>query len=361
MSEGPMAPDPRPPAPGSAPIWRPAPGAPGAGGGASKRGGSGAWIGVMLGVLLLGSCFVMGIVVLGAAATAPDLDGGGRVVTRTVSGSGDARIAVIPVHGAISSGAGGGLFAIPDTVETTRGYLERAAKDEDVKAVILEIASPGGEVTACDLIHGALTKCRAEAKKPIVAYLEGQAASGGYYIAVATQRIVCYRTTITGSIGVRMDFWNVAELAAKHGVQQYSITSGENKDMLPFARKPTEESLAIARGMVDDMYARFLEVILAGRPGLTKDALLPLADGRILTAQQALDGKLVDAVGTFDDAVAEAKKLAGLSEATVVRYERQIGLFGPLMQAASAGRGPSAIIRELQDAAAPRLLFLAGR
>lgn len=361
MSDLPGGPDPRPVPPGSAPIWRPASGAPGATGAGTKRGGSGAWIGVALGVLLLGSCFVMGIVLLGAAATAPDLAGGGRVVTRTVSGSGAAQIAVIPVHGAISSGMGAGLFSVPDTVESTRGYLERAAKDDDVKAVILEIASPGGEVTACDLIHGALAKFRTETKKPIVAYLEGQAASGGYYIAVACQKIVCYRTTITGSIGVRMDFWNVADLAAKHGVQQYSITSGENKDMLPFARKPTEESLAIARGMVDDMYARFLEVILAGRAGLTKDALLPLADGRILTAQQALDGKLVDAVGTFDDAVAEAKKMAGLTEATVVRFERQIGLFGPLMQAAAADRGPSAVLRELQDAAAPRLLFLAGR
>lgn len=350
--------DPTPGAPAPAGPWRPTPTA------TPKRAGKGggAWLGLVFGVLLVGSCLVMGVVVLGGAAGG----GSGGVVTEQVSGAGRDRIAVIPVEGMITRGmAGAGPFVpgIADTVARVREYLARAKDDERVRAVILEINSPGGEVTACDLIHDALVEFRRESKKPLVAYLEGAAASGGYYIAAPCDRIVCHRTTITGSIGVRMSYLNFGELAAKHGVREISITSGQHKDMGSMWQELDDAERQILQGLVDEMYARFLEVVATGRrldPGVVR----PLADGRILTAQQALDGKLVDALGDLDAAVDAAKQLAGVAEASVVRYTRQPSLFDLLNARAAAAAptaSPAGIVAELERLATPRLLFHAAR
>ena len=343
-----------PPPPGP---WRPTPTAP------PKRPGrgGGAWLGLVFGVLLVGSCLVMGVVVLGGVSGG----GGGGVVTQPVGGSGHDRIAVIPVEGMITrgmSGAGPFVPGIPDTVARVREYLARAKDDERVRAVILEINSPGGEVTACDLIHDALVRFRKETGKPIVAYLEGAAASGGYYIAAPGDRIVCHRTTITGSIGVRMSYLNFADLAAKHGVKEVSITSGAHKDMGSMWQELDDSERQLLQGLVDEMYARFLDVVATGR-SLDPAAVRPLADGRILTAQQALDGKLVDTIGDLDAAVGAAKQLANLTDATVVRYTRQPSLFDLLnaRAAAAPAASPSGLVAELERLATPRLLFHATR
>jgi protease-4 len=366
----PPAPQPTPqPAPfrptpnaGDAPVpqpppWRPAPAI--AGGDTRKgKGGAGPWLGLVFAVLIVGSCLFMGMAVLGG----PAMGGGGQVQTHSVPGGGDGpdKVAVIPIKGMISQGGAGSplMGAVLNSVAQTRKFLERAKEDDAVKAVILDINSPGGEVTACDLIWQDIVRFKKETGKPVIAYLEGAAASGGYYVAAPCDAIVCYRTTITGSIGVRMSFMNFADLAKQYGVKDYAITSGDHKDMGSMTREPSAEDLAILQGLVDDMYATFLEVVTTGR-NLPVEQVKPLADGRILTAKQALDGKLVDEIGGIDAAIRTAESKAGITNATVFRYSRQptfFDLMGAKMAQPSTPQ-PSALLQELQRLASPRLMY----
>lgn len=339
------------------PPWRPTPAA-GAGPQRTGKGGAGTWLSLVFGVLMIGSCLFMGMAILGG----PAMGGGGQVQTHGLPGSGDGpdKIAVIPIKGMISQGGGGSplMGVVLNTVEQTRKFLDRAKEDKSVKAVILDINSPGGEVTACDLIWHDIVRFKKETNKPVIAYLEGSAASGGYYVAAPCDRIVCYRTTITGSIGVRMSFLNFADLAKQYGVKDYAITSGDHKDMGSMTRAPKPEELAILQTLVDDMYGTFLDVVSTGR-GLPVAQVKPLADGRILTAKQALAGQLVDEIGGIDAAIAAAEKQAGITNATVFRYSRQptlLDLMGAKMAQPSTPQ-PAAILDELQRMASPKLML----
>ncbi len=321
----------------------------------------GAWLGVLLGVVALGSCAVGGAVLFGAlgAVGGGGAGPGGRIVAREVSGSGKDRIAVVPVRGMIASG-GGMAFSAVVTEQEVRDCLKQAAEDSSVRAVVLEVESPGGEVTACDLIHGDVKRMRTEARKPVVAYLEGVAASGGYYISAPADKIIAYPTTVTGSIGVILQFLNLSGAAEKLGVSRVTVASGAHKDVGDMFRPFTEEDRKIFQPLVEDMHERFVDVVTSGREraGLTRDEAAALADGRPMTATAAQSAKLVDRLGTFDDAVAEARRLAGVSEATVIRYGR-VSLFGGLL-GARAPETPtaSAALAALQGLATPRAFYL---
>jgi len=242
------------------------------------------------------------------------------------------KIAVLPISGIISgarSEEGGGSM-----VETLKSALRRAEEDSEVKAVILKIDSPGGEVLASDEMYRAILDFQKRARKPVVASMGNLAASGGYYISAPCRWIVANEMTITGSIGVIMHGYNYRGLMDKLGLRPEVYKSGKFKDMLSPDRAPDQippEEREMMQRMINETYGRFKSVVQQGR-GWSKSANGSLgrglssdwadyADGRVLTGREALEHGFVDQLGNFDDAVAQARKLAGLSHATVIQYQ----------------------------------------
>jgi protease-4 len=236
------------------------------------------------------------------------------VVQRGSGGSFD-KIAVIMLRGLISS-------SIPGTVgdsmvEDMRAALQQARDDSRVKAIVLEIDSPGGEVTAADAIYNAVAKARA--RKPVVVYMDSLAASGGYYIACGGKFLMANETTITGSIGVIIQTLNYEQLLNKVGLAAVVFKSGKFKDMLNGARPITPEERELVQSFVMKTYDKFLGIVATER-NLPADLLRnTIADGRILSGRDALDHKLVDGLGQIDDAFSKAKQLGNAPGAKIVR------------------------------------------
>jgi protease-4 len=189
--------------------------------------------------------------------------------------------------------------------------LKQALRDPNVKAIVLKIDSPGGEVTASDTLYHELKKARGQ--KPIIAFINSVGASGAYYLSMGATEVMCTETGMTGSIGVIAQSVNFGGLMNKHGVEAYTFKSGKNKDLLNPFKVPTEkekaEQGAVMQAMIDEMYERFLGIVADERK-LDKDALRDgVADGRVMTGLKAKEAKLVDKVGTIEDAIASAAKL----------------------------------------------------
>jgi protease-4 len=281
-----------------------------------------------------------------------------RVAERRLSGKGAAKIAVIPIEGFIGFGESDGMFGGENLAERVIGSLQKAAADPAVKAVVLRIDSPGGGITASDAIHHELTAFTLTGKKA-VAFCGDLAASGAYYIACAADRIVVHPTGITGNIGVIMHTMNVAGLMNKLGLQDVTIKSGDQKDILSPFRPLTEQERAGLQAAVDEMFDRFIRVVMEGR-NLPEEEVRRLADGRIFTGAQARALNLADAVGYEADAIAAARELCGEPDATVVEYRRTRTLFD-LFRAASSRLFPRSEIERiggLLQPRSPRLLYL---
>ncbi len=202
--------------------------------------------------------------------------------------------------------------------------LKKARRDEDVKAVILAIDSGGGAITTSDIMYNDLMKFREETHKPVVVLMGDITASGAYYLSCAADHLMAHPTTITGSIGVMMPLFSVNDLLKKVGVADQTIATGPYKEIgSPWGRTPEQwkKDKELLSGIMDQMYERFVGVVAEGR-GLDKAVVRKLADGRVYSAQQALDDKLIDSIGYMADAEKEAMKLAHLSSARVVRYGR---------------------------------------
>jgi protease-4 len=205
--------------------------------------------------------------------------------------------------------------------------LDKAAEDPAVRAVVLRINSPGGGVTASDLMYQELQtfKSRTGGKRPMVAVLMGVAASGGYYIACGADRIVAQPTTVTGSIGVIMQLFSFSGTMDKIGAEATAIKSGPMKDAgSPFKRLRPEER-EVFQGLVNQYYDRFVSVVTRGRPNLTEEQVRKAADGRVYSARQALDLGLVDEIGTLRDALSGVKMKIGAARVKVVIYHRPLG------------------------------------
>ncbi len=248
------------------------------------------------------------------------------------------KIAVINVAGIIEGqGLDGSGFNMVDVI---KAQLYRAQDDENVKAVILKVDSPGGEVLASDDIYKAIAAFQESSGKPVIASMGGLAASGGYYISAPCRWIVANELTITGSIGVIMHGYNFRGLLDKIGVRPEVFKSGKFKDMLSPDKREEEisaEEKEMIQSMINETYDKFKSVVQAGRDGshdLNKKAKAKedqgralaknwqqYADGRILSGKGALDLGLVDELGDFDDAVERAKIIAGIGDATVVEYQ----------------------------------------
>lgn len=264
--------------------------------------------------------------------------------------SGGMRIAEVRLDGVISGGQssedGPGL-------ESLEWQFRKAREDAGVGAVLLRVDSPGGEVTASEMLYEAVRKTRE--KKPVVVSMQSVAASGGYYAACGGSYITAYDTTITASIGVILQSMNYKELASKVGVQVQTFKSGAMKDLLNGARDLTEEERRYVQGMIDQSYDRFVGVVARERH-LEESALRQgVADGRIMSGTDALEAKLVDSVGGWQDALAKARELAKSPGAPVFRYQEGFH-FGRLSRILSNASAPGRVQVDWASPGGGRLL-----
>ncbi|MEE8313513.1 MAG: signal peptide peptidase SppA [Myxococcota bacterium] len=255
-----------------------------------------------------------------------DLAGFGRprpLVETTVLGERGPKLAMVDISGVISENTPRGILGLqsgPGQIARLREALDLAADDPEVAALLLRIRTPGGTVSATETIHHELLRWKAETGRPVIAFLNGLATSGGYYIAMAADEVVAHPTVITGSIGVIMVGLNFSGLMERFGIADQSVKSGPYKDAGSPLRKMTPEETAQLQGVVDDLHARFIEIVDSGRPALERAAVLELADGRIYTSRQALDLGLIDRIGYLEDAAKAAESRSGISESRVVTY-----------------------------------------
>jgi len=264
------------------------------------------------------------------------------------------KIVHLNLEGVISSMEMGGLFggAMP-SVESIKHSLEQAVADKNVKAIVLRINSPGGEVTASDIIYNAVKT--AAKVKPVVVYMDAMAASGGYYVACGATKIVASETTLTASIGVIIETMNYSELFGKVGLSMVTFTSGAFKDSLSGARPMREDEKAYVQNLVTQMYDRFLGIVSEAR-GVAKETLKStVADGRVVTGREALAAKLVDQIGYVEDAYALARELGKAADAAVVKYKHEVSLFDAFGMASAKTAQPTEVRLDVSSGLLPKL------
>jgi protease-4 len=251
------------------------------------------------------------------------------------------KIVLVPLEGLImDQGLGAGR---PGLVKLVKDQLEAAGEDPRVKAVVLKVSSPGGEVLASDEISQAIAEFQEEQGKPVIAAMGSLAASGGYYVSAPCRWIVAHELTITGSIGVIMQTYNYRGLMDKVGVRPEVFKSGKFKDMLSGSKKEeeiTDEERAMVQQLIDDTFRRFKDVVREGRNEafeqnrnnseekgrrLVED-WENYADGRILSGREAYERGFVDELGDMDTARERALKLAGIQSANMVQYRQVFDL-----------------------------------
>jgi len=340
--------DTRPPGP---PVPIPQPAAP------RKRTGWRIFWGVVLTLSILANVFLLFVVL--------------AVVSLFVAGSGDVfesrrdgfaeevlvrgpayqKIAVIRIEGIID-----GVQS-----ERFRKQLRIAANDENVHAVIVRTLTPGGTIAGSDQIHHEITKFRKQTGKPIVAFMQSVAASGGYYTSVACDTIVAEPTVITGSIGVIMNSLVIKELLEdKLGIQPITIKSGPRKDWPSMFTEVTEEQKQyLFDKIISPAYERFVSIVDEGREGLSEQQVRQLADGSIFAAEEARENGLVDEIGYFEDVVRITEQLAGIRDAKVVEYTRLFSLTALFGGMQSGTAGPWQTHRDaLHELTMPQLMYL---
>lgn len=277
---------------------------------------------LLLSVLLTLCCSLFGC----AFVTVPLLQPSGPLQEQTVEGEGGKKILLLDISGTISEqGKSGGILggSAVSMVSQFHEALQKAEADSDVAGIILRINSPGGTVTASDIMYHDLMEFKKKRPIPVVACIMSTGASGGYYVATAADEIVAHPTSITGSIGVITVKFNVAGLMNKIGLEEQTVKSGDKKDIMSPFRRATPEEEKLGQEIINQLYSRFLDVIMA-RSGnqLGRDELKKLADGRVYTAWQARDARLIDRIDYLDGVIAGIKKKIGAEKARVVTYYR---------------------------------------
>jgi protease-4 len=244
---------------------------------------------------------------------------------KVIEGEGPGKILVVDVSGVLAyeeKKKEGSFREEINLVARVKEELGKAATDDEIKALILRIQSPGGTVNASDLIYHEIKEFKKKRNVVVVACFLGMATSGGYYIATAADHIVAQPTTLTGSIGTIALKFNVEGLMEKVGVAEETIKSGDKKDMWTPFRPATSEEKKILQSIIDEYQGKFLEVVRAGRKNMTEADLAKVNDGRVFTGTQAFNLRLVDQLGYLNDAVNWAKNAVGMERAKVVMYHR---------------------------------------
>lgn len=242
---------------------------------------------------------------------------------RTLQGTDKRKVLIIQVKGFISDEVGKSFLQTrPSVVQEFVSQLRKAEADRDIKAVVLQVNTPGGSVTASDILYEEIIRFKEKTGVKIVAAMMDSAASGGYYISLPADSIYAHPTTITGSVGVLFIRPKVIGLMDKVGMAMEISKSGENKDMGSPFRATTSEENEIIQSLISELGTRFLNLVTKHRR-IDAAVLEQVATGRVYLANQALQAGLIDKIGYLDDAVAQAKSLAGLPDnAGVVVYRR---------------------------------------
>lgn len=275
-----------------------------------------------LSAILITTCFLM---LFGCAAPQVKLfsDASDPLQELTIQGEGNEKVLVISISGIISTKPNQSfLRTMPSIVQETVAQLKKAEKDKNIKSVLIKVDSPGGTVTAGDMLYHEIMAYKKKAGVKIVVSMMGTAASGGYYISLPADTILAHPTTITGSVGVIIMQPDVSGLMDKIGVEMRVSKSGDEKDMGSPFRAATPEEEELLKGVTDDLARRFLSLVQKHR-GIDEPVLSEVASAKIYLAEDAQQLGLIDGIGYLDDALEEARKIAGLPEnAKVVAYRR---------------------------------------
>lgn len=243
----------------------------------------------------------------------------------TVEGKGTAKILLLDLSGVLSDESFSLSLTTPPPrvpiLARVQEELRKAEKDEHVKGLIVRINSPGGTMTTSDTLYHEIYEFKKRTKMPVIAAIMDVGASGGYYVALAADTITAHPTAITGSIGVVMLTLNAHGLMEKIGVAPLAIKSGSMKDAGSPFRALTPEERAVFQGVIDDMFARFVNLVVQSRK-IPETRVREFSDGRVYTADQALSLGLVDRIAYLDEVLVMAKKAAGVEEARVIVYHR---------------------------------------
>lgn len=297
---------------------------------------------ILLLVMLLNGCTLFNVSLLHPASPLEE---------KVLEGEGRPKILLLDVSGLISEKKFGiSLTGRPSQLSEIKEALQKAEEDREVVGVLIRVNSPGGTVTASDIIHHELITFKKRNPVPVHAAIVGLGTSGGYYVATAADRITASPTSVTGSIGVIYMHFQVDRLLDKIGASEWNVKSGDKKDMLSPFRPATADEKAIMQGVIDTLYGRFIDMVLA-RPGntLSREELLRLADGRIYTAEQARAFRLIDGVCYLDEALADLKKAAGVEKARVVGYYRPGSYRGSIYAGETGATGEGAGILSLGE------------
>jgi protease IV len=312
-----------------------------------KRSGWKIFWGIILTLSILANLFMVVMLIFVAALS---VGGGGDLFNEGIiaKGSSANKIAVIRLEGIINE----------EMSREIHKQIDLASKDNAVKAMILRTITPGGGVGASDRIHHKISEFRAKTKKPVVAFMQTVAASGGYYTSVACDKIVAEPTTITGSIGVMLNHIVIKELfEEKLGITAVVVKSGPKKDWPSiFSETTEEEKQYLMTKLITPAYERFISLVADGRGELDLAEVRTLADGSIYGASEALEKKLIDKVGYLSSAIAEAESLAGIRNAKVIEYERPFSLSSMLNSQSKSILKMD--IQTLREMAVPQLLYL---
>jgi protease-4 len=341
-----------PPAPPLPPGMRPPPffGPP-----PPRRSGWGIFLTIVL-ILLLGLSVILNVALLAMHST--ELAGDQQIIQ---AGDATTEIAVVPLEGEIDS----------TVAEKFDRLMTRAEADANVKALVIRINTPGGEVTASDEIYQRIAVYKSRKQIPVVISMGAMATSGGYFAACAGDYLVAEHTTLTGNIGVLMPRFNISKLADKYGVEENTIvsTGATYKNAGSMFAPPNARDDAYLQAVIDSAFSRFKEVVSKGRGSALKLKIDQIADGRVYTSERALSEGLVDTVGYLEDACNYAASTAHVSKPQIVKFEEKLSLFqlfgdsseaAHLTPSASSGiavNGMTVDQRTLERFLHPRLLY----
>lgn len=262
----------------------------------------------------------------------------GALHEEVLEGEGKDKILLLNISGFISSKKQplSLLSKGPSLQEEIREALQMAEADCAIRGVILRINSPGGTITSTDIVYHEIMSFKKKRGIRIVACMMDVAASGGYYLATAADEIVAHPTTITGSIGVIALKFNVEGLMNRLGIRNETVKSAEMKDFWSPFRASTKEEREIIQNIIDRQHRIFCDAITKGRKSLTKADVERLADGRIYSADQALESGLIDRIGYLDDTIESLKKDLKIEKATIITYSRPGTYNGTIYSGSSA-------------------------